>query len=104
MRSRLFEYLMYLCKRTNHRLDELDPNATSTRANTDKDTCPEGNQDMSYEQLNSREVLEHDEHIEQHLQWCVQHRLIAEVTILSPCSTYASSIVSNSSRSVEACI
>ena len=79
-RIRLFHYLLYLCNRTDHRLDELDSCAANQR--------------------DPLERLEHDEHIEQHLQWCVQHRLIAEVIILTPCSTYASITVSTSFRSV----
>lgn len=87
VRSRLFEYLLYLCKRTDHRLAVLDPNAAYASANTHMNTCLEEDQDTSCEQLAPREVLEHDEHIQQHLQWCVQHRLIAEVITLRPCST-----------------
>lgn len=68
-RSRLFEYMLFLCKVTVHRLDELGPDAAPTAASAD----------MESEQLAPREVLENDQHIEQDLQWCVQHRLMAEV-------------------------
>ena len=80
-RSRLFEYMLYFCKITDHQSDKLDPNAAAARANVDTEPCSRENQDMLSQQLAPREVLEHDEHIEQHLQWCVHHRLIAEVSL-----------------------
>ena len=97
-RNRLFEYMLYLCKIADHRSDELDPNAALATANVDMETCLTKNQDMIHQQLAPREVLEHDEHIEQHLQWCVQHHLIVEVILLAlaPCSTHTSTIVKRS--------
>ena len=79
-RSRLFEYMLFLRKVTGHRLDEVNP-----------DAAPAGpSADMDDEHLAPREVLENDQHIQQDLQWCVEHRLMAEVVILGPCYIYAS--------------
>lgn len=78
--SRLFEYMLFLCKVTDHRLEELNPDAAPAGASAD----------MESEQLAPREVLENDQHIEQDLQWCVKHRLMAEVIILGPCYIFAS--------------
>lgn len=79
-RSRLFEYILFLCRVTDHRMDELDPDAAPTEASADMESA----------QLAPREVLENDQHIEQDLQWCVQHRLMAEVIVFGPCYIYAS--------------
>lgn len=78
-RSRLFEYMLFLCKVTGHRLDELDPDAAPAGTSSDTDD----------EHLTPREVLENDQHIQQDLQWCVQHRLMAQVIVLGPCYMYA---------------
>ena len=82
-RSRLFEYMLYFCRQTEHRLDELDPAAS--RGDVGKEIYPEDADHMAYNKLSPREILEHDQLIEHDLQWCVQHRLIVEVTDLGPC-------------------